>query len=154
MDTAIKAEWVDALRSGDYAQGGGVLRRGNNFCCLGVLCDIAVKHGVIDAPSDRDPEFYETDDEGLGDPDTGDIEPGNPAPVYRYGERQDAPGFLPSSETALPKLVREWAGIDESLPTVRYWDSELDRDRETGLHTLNDEGQSFTRIAELIEAGL
>ena len=33
--------WIDALRSGKYRQGQGVLRtRDNGFCCLGVLCDI------------------------------------------------------------------------------------------------------------------
>lgn len=34
--------WVTALRSGEYAQGSGQLKsdRGE-FCCLGVLCDVA-----------------------------------------------------------------------------------------------------------------
>jgi len=34
-------EWVKALRSGEYTQGEKALRdTENNFCCLGVLCDI------------------------------------------------------------------------------------------------------------------
>lgn len=33
-------EWVKALRSGTYKQGGGHLRDGENYCCLGVLADI------------------------------------------------------------------------------------------------------------------
>jgi hypothetical protein len=41
MKTEIKTKWVDALRSGNYSQGKEVLRsKDNNFCCLGVLCDI------------------------------------------------------------------------------------------------------------------
>ena len=40
MNKEIKAKWVSALRSGDYVQGKGQLRRGNKFCCLGVLCNI------------------------------------------------------------------------------------------------------------------
>jgi len=36
----VKKLWVDALLSGKYSQGMSVLRRGNNFCCLGVLCDL------------------------------------------------------------------------------------------------------------------
>ena len=32
--------WVKALRSGKYKQGTGVLREGDRFCCLGVLCDL------------------------------------------------------------------------------------------------------------------
>jgi hypothetical protein len=37
----IKARWVAALRSGEYAQGRGALRNeeGEN-CCIGVLCDV------------------------------------------------------------------------------------------------------------------
>lgn len=42
--------WVKALRSGDYTQARGALKkidsRGNrSFCCLGVLCDLAAKDG-------------------------------------------------------------------------------------------------------------
>lgn len=40
MDKKLKAKWVKALRSGDYQQGEGVLRSGDRFCCLGVLCDL------------------------------------------------------------------------------------------------------------------
>ena len=41
MNQDIKAEWVEALRSGSYQQGEGVLRREDNaYCCLGVLCDV------------------------------------------------------------------------------------------------------------------
>lgn len=39
--------WTDALRSGEYQQCTGVLRDADQgFCCLGVACDVAVKHGV------------------------------------------------------------------------------------------------------------
>lgn len=33
-------KWVEALRSGAYQQGRGALRRGNEYCCLGVACDL------------------------------------------------------------------------------------------------------------------
>jgi len=36
-----RKQWVDALRSGKYQQGRGLLRDGNKFCCLGVACDIS-----------------------------------------------------------------------------------------------------------------
>lgn len=41
MNPAIKAQWIAALRSGQYVQGLGRLRskEDNDFCCLGVLCD-------------------------------------------------------------------------------------------------------------------
>lgn len=38
---------VDALRSGEYAQCTGALRRGNDtYCCLGVGCEVAIKNGL------------------------------------------------------------------------------------------------------------
>ena len=44
MKPEIKKLWVDALRSGDYIQGRGGLRgECNDFCCLGVLCDLHAK---------------------------------------------------------------------------------------------------------------
>lgn len=40
MDAKLKEKWVTALRSGKYEQGTGIMKSGNNFCCLGVLCEI------------------------------------------------------------------------------------------------------------------
>lgn len=37
-------KWVDALRSGEFKQSKGALKRGNNtYCCLGVACEISGK---------------------------------------------------------------------------------------------------------------
>ncbi len=52
MNPDVKAKWVEALRSGEYKQGFGILATANPqssakwFCCLGVLCDLAVKDGL------------------------------------------------------------------------------------------------------------
>ena len=46
MNAQIKAAWIAALRSGEYKQGQGRLRFGDEFCCLGVLCDLAFKQGL------------------------------------------------------------------------------------------------------------
>jgi uncharacterized protein (UPF0128 family) len=43
MRADIKTKWVAALRSGEYEQTEGVLRNGNGYCCLGVLCDLYSK---------------------------------------------------------------------------------------------------------------
>lgn len=42
MDAQLKAKWLDALRNGEYRQGKHKLfdRDLNEYCCLGVLCDI------------------------------------------------------------------------------------------------------------------
>src|SRR5216110_1229848 len=51
MDCAIAQDWAAELRSGRWEQGRGTLRsKGDTFCCLGVLCEMAVKAGVIPAP--------------------------------------------------------------------------------------------------------
>lgn len=49
MDQNVKKLWVDALRSGEYKQGMYALRKGNDFCCLGVLCDISDKFKWVQA---------------------------------------------------------------------------------------------------------
>lgn len=51
MNEVIKEKWADALESGEYNQTQGVLRDENGFCCLGVLCDLAVKEGIIPEPN-------------------------------------------------------------------------------------------------------
>ena len=40
MNKEAIRQWVETLRSVKYKQGRGVLRRGDEFCCLGVACDI------------------------------------------------------------------------------------------------------------------
>jgi hypothetical protein len=40
MKDDVKKKWVAALRSGKYKQGCGALRRNDEYCCLGVLCDV------------------------------------------------------------------------------------------------------------------
>lgn len=55
MKPEIRDQWADALESGEYKQGRGalttVLADGTEEdCCLGVLCKLAVKAGVIPEP--------------------------------------------------------------------------------------------------------
>ena len=57
MKSDIAALWIDALRSGLYAQGDGrlttIMPSGDKeYCCLGVLCELAVEAGVIDSVDD------------------------------------------------------------------------------------------------------
>ena len=42
----FEAEWVAALRSGEYQQGRYDLHPNTTWCCLGVACDIAIRHGI------------------------------------------------------------------------------------------------------------
>jgi hypothetical protein len=46
MNEEAKRLWVAALRSGKYDQTTGALRDGVGYCCLGVLCEVAIEAGV------------------------------------------------------------------------------------------------------------
>lgn len=39
--TELVNKWIEALRSGEYKQWRGGLRRDDCFCCLGVACDLS-----------------------------------------------------------------------------------------------------------------
>lgn len=59
MKPEVKTKWLAALRSGEYKQGRYVLRTASdNFCCLGVLCDLAEKAGVVKATLRKDAYQY------------------------------------------------------------------------------------------------
>lgn len=89
MDQRVKKKWLEALRSGKYPQGRSVLRNtGEQFCCLGVLCELAVEAGVATVERPRDENAY----------------------VYSSaGDRQC--GVLPAGVSA-------WAGLNAGNPLV------------------------------------
>lgn len=55
MNKTIKRRWIKALTSGKYKQGKGALKRGDRFCCLGVLCDL---HSRTKAGAKWRDDFY------------------------------------------------------------------------------------------------
>lgn len=55
MNEDIKAQWIENLTNGRYEQARGSLVKveedgSKRFCCLGVLCDMAVQAGVVPEP--------------------------------------------------------------------------------------------------------
>lgn len=46
MKKEVADLWIEALRSGKYRQGIGNLNYKNQFCCLGVLCEVAIANGL------------------------------------------------------------------------------------------------------------
>ena len=73
MDKQVKKLWIAALKSGEYAQGKGRLRRGDSYCCLGVLCDLSIAHlnttsrwGDVDEKSVLEGKAFKFDNEGEG----------------------------------------------------------------------------------------
>jgi hypothetical protein len=127
VDKEIKAQWVAALRSGEYEQGRGYLRTSDGkFCCLGVLCDLAAKAGVV--------RVSESDDFAYG---------------ALYG--------LEDQVFGLPAEVRDWAGGGLTPEPYVKFTPPGEAERDFPLSALNDhkvKGQTFAQIADLIDAQL
>lgn len=53
MDPEVRRRWTAALRSGEFQQGRGKLAAveetsdERRYCCLGVLCELAARDGVV-----------------------------------------------------------------------------------------------------------
>jgi hypothetical protein len=58
MNPQIKQKWLSALRSGDYQQTQGRLRKEDKFCCLGVLCDLYGKENNVEWEINEDSGKY------------------------------------------------------------------------------------------------
>jgi hypothetical protein len=46
MNKPLIKKWVKALRSGKYKQVKNYLATDKGYCCLGVLCEVAIKQGI------------------------------------------------------------------------------------------------------------
>lgn len=46
MNYDIMKKWTETLRSDQYLQGRTRLNKEDEFCCLGVLCELAIEDGV------------------------------------------------------------------------------------------------------------
>lgn len=91
MNPDIKAQWLQALRSGKYRQGTGSLKsKSGSYCCLGVLCDLASREGIVSEERRYD---------GL--------------PLFRSTTNRSD-----ENDLTLPGAVAEWAGLRQTAPTV------------------------------------
>lgn len=128
MDQEIKARWLAKLESGEYEQTTEHLATSDGYCCLGVLCEIAVEDGIVFKAENKSESNL-----------TGKT-------VYSYISKLDAQD---SSESVLPMAVMEWSKIGSTNPGahlefdgVEYWEY---------LSELNDEHKkTFPEIAEVI----
>lgn len=122
----VRAEWVAELRKPEAKQTKGVLtcitddeedgERPVGDCCLGVLCKLAVKHGIIDP--------------GV---ETGD------GTVSYDGRGAD-----------LSQKVQGWAGLATS--DGYFIETGNGFDQGFSLAESNDQGSTFSEIADLIES--
>lgn len=127
MKTEVKKKWVYALMSGKYMQGKGQLRQRNQYCCLGVLCDI-----------------YK---ENTGKGEWVNPNSTNDRASLREFQYENSDGETRRAAAVLPKPVREWAGLESNQPFVPKLG--------TTLSTLNDDNKhDFTDIASVIREEL
>ncbi len=124
MNPEVKQKWIGALRSGKYEQGTEKLRSVSGYCCLGVLCDLYAQE-------------HNTEWEFRGNEET-NLQPQD----YWYFDKESE--FLPES-------VMNWAKLFRN-PMLRIEDDDEMFEVNEEVSTLNDEGYSFSTIADLIEA--
>lgn len=129
MNPEIKKQWNAALTSGEYEQGKQRLRTDDDkYCCLGVLCNLAVKAGVAKWER-RTPTDYST---GIS------------------GWHCVSIDGTASNATTLPYFVQEWAGLEDENPIVSAGVGAL----QESLAELNDQGIPFDAISELVKEQL
>lgn len=141
MYKMAKAAWINALKSGEYQQCKGVLTKikedgeggvKESHCCLGVLCELAIKDGV----------------------------PLNVGEIKPHSTSDFKVRTYDGAYQTLPQKVRQWAGIEDSNPRLATHDrcATCGSSHGTGRHTasyLNDTLQlEFSVIADLIDADL
>lgn len=130
MRADVKQLWLEALRSGEYPQTTGTLRDGVGFCCLGVVCDVAVKQGVIPEPIRNSAGWH-------------------------YGARKKSTHLLPPAvrrwagldETATRKKIKVPDPEELGYESEEYAEAL----RQSALTCLNDNGATFEDIAKIIE---
>lgn len=92
---ARKEQWLAALRSGNFRQAKGYLRQDDNYCCLGVACEM-----LRDEIAEKQPDV----DVGWRDNDWGS---------YRFSASE-----LSSGRYELPQYVADTLGINQTDPRV------------------------------------
>lgn len=132
MKADIKSRWTAELRSGRFEQGHGSLRlaesetgAGDTYCCLGVLCELAVEAGVI-RPARQDSN-------GL----------------YQYDGQE---GVLPASVADWAETEADEAGYRTENP--HFYLGKGKELQLTSLADENDGGLPFGEIADLIDKHL
>lgn len=121
MNSHVKELWVNALRSGKYTQTTGWLHNSYGYCCLGVLCDLYIQ----EAPLER--TWTKLHPDGCE--------------VHKCS--------LHGSLDLLPSSVKKWAELETSDPVITIVVN--DKETKNTLSELNDFGNDFVKIAELIE---
>ena len=125
MNSEVKEMWVKALRSGEHNQTKFGLRSKKGFCCLGVLCEIAVQHKII------------------------------PPSQFTGNKKVTGSFIYDGSSAYLPNKVILWAELTDSDPYIKTkYPTNSSVNGGYRLSYYNDDGVSFEKIADLIEENL
>ena len=140
MDPQVKRAWIRALRSGEYEQyhqGALSSRRDHHpeepdqFCCLGVLCDIYIQQNDID-----EAELRLWESRGM-----------------LYSETELLPTFVyewAGLSTGSPSVYLD----DDGEPITVTSEDAYDSYNEHDIADLNDSGYTFRFLADCIEKSL
>jgi hypothetical protein len=138
MLNKLELELIKALRSGEYPQARqrlcSVDPEGNpvGYCCLGVACEVAMKHGI-------ELEVKVEDlDRGAG-----------PSKARSYDGRWD---YLPEKVRVAYGWKDDMGELSEIVPVHKP--SAGAHESGSALSYLNDRGASFAEIADVIEKEL
>lgn len=144
-------KWVDALRSGEFSQTKQVLGKVEedgsvSYCCLGVLCEVALADGM-NINREVDPYHHELRFDGV----TGI--PGWEVAVYA-GLQESYDEYVDPWTVPLSDATSRFTGEDESGDTVLHIFNRGFDDPRIGLADMNDFGNAtFAEIADAIEQG-
>lgn len=112
--------WADVLESGDYLQAKEALKRSDGFCCLGVLCDLAIKDG---SHMSWDYSNY-----------------GTPGVICSAGFYTELP----------PAFLCDYLGLSIFSPKIEESAALGSEAKAIDLAEMNDEGKTFKEIAKHI----
>lgn len=132
MNPKVRDKWAAALESGEYHQTTNVLQDSDGYCCLGVLCDLAIKDGLDGLRWDEADGMtlyvrvdYEEDER------SDDVIDENGAHWQEWDNGD------------VPEVVRRWARVSETDPV-------LTEGGNTAIHLNDSEGYNFEQIAALV----
>lgn len=134
MKAAVLDEVIKRLRSGEYRQGQSALRQrgedSDRYCCLGVMCEIAVEEGVIqrgDTPS-------------IGWP-------------YSYGPKDDQM-YLPDAVVDWAGIEVDFEKDPDYGDYYYEQRGQASENQADSLAVMNDSGKAFPEIADWMEANV
>ena len=129
MRKDVMKKWVQALRSGKFKQGTGTLKQFNSKghnqkCCIGVRCELYKQDMKKNKKKTLSENVYDNDSD------------------FSYGYCR-----FGGNKEDLPKEVIKWSGMKDNIG--RFTTNTVPS--EYSLADLNDLGQKFKTIADIIE---